>query len=443
MVNPESKTESLPTQTPINPKDYIIFDPIVLNIEGDLCGCELDYFEILLHPVIEFRNIHRDRNDNLVAEISLYCLSPKTLEPIQSRFINLSSFTSFRKVIDVIKASSRPFGSEATSIDWEFLLTDAINRAITFYHEHSQPEEIMALDDTAEPTFLIYPLLPLNQPTILFGDGGTGKGHLAMLLGLIATLPYFDNELGLIAPKVSTPTLYLDYEADRNDFENTLSNLCRGIGEFCSFYRIPAFQPLPDIANNLHLICQDKKIKLMIIDSLGPACGGNPNDAEAAIKMFNALRQFPDITKLLIAHNSKDPLTKSRTPFGSVFFLNLARSVWEVKKAQEVDSNIMTLALTHRKYNRRQQLPIGLELTFADDGPITMKRVDLSTTELSTEMPIHYQITDLLKYEGLLTQEEIAEALGRDNKSIHTILYRHKDRFIKLEGNKWGLVTTQ
>jgi hypothetical protein len=182
----------------------------------------------------------------------------------------------------------------------------------------------------------------------------------------------------------------------------------------------------------------DKKIKLLIVDSLGPAARGNLNDPEPAIQYHAALRQL-GITSLTLAHTSKDQFTKKRTIFGSVFFTNLARSVWECKSEQEIGEDETVISLKHTKANlSKLHPPLGYKFTFTDNT-IKIVKTDLKDTGLSGELPLSIQIKNLLR-SGTKTVKEIAEALEASEPTTRTAINRlyRKELLVKV-GDSWGL----
>jgi hypothetical protein len=181
-------------------------------------------------------------------------------------------------------------------------------------------------------------------------------------------------------------------------------------------------------------------VGLLIVDSLAPASGGTINEAEPALELYASLRTLPHVTTLIIAHNSKD-LEKKKSVYGSVFFTNLARSVWEIKKSQEPGDTEMILSLTHRKANRKLELPIGLSFAFnEEENIITVSKTDLATTSLSGQLPVSFQIKDLLR-SGPETVNNIAEILSVTTSTVRGTLNRMKQKgsVTPLKDNKWGL----
>ncbi|MBA7546929.1 hypothetical protein ES705_39330 [subsurface metagenome] len=224
-------------------------------------------------------------------------------------------------------------------------------------------------------------------------------------------LPYHDNALVLTTDKESTLCLYLDYEDDPSSFRKRWSALERGFGKGAMsilYRRMTA--PLADSVEQLRNTISNKKIGLIIVDSLGPAARGNLNDPEPAIKYHAALRQL-GVTSLTLAHTAKDQFTKKRTIFGSVFFTNLARSVWECKAEQETGEDEAIISLKHTKANlSRLHPPLGYRFTFTGNT-INITKTDLRDTGLSGELPLSWQIKNLLR-QGSFTVGEISEQLS-------------------------------
>jgi len=69
---------------------------------------------------------------------------------------------------------------------------------------------------------------------------------------------------------------------------------------------------LIDAVSKVRAIVVKHNIQLVIVDSIGKARGGNPNDPEETLKLFNALRKI-GAPSLIIDHMSKASLA---TPDG-------------------------------------------------------------------------------------------------------------------------------
>ncbi len=380
------------------------------------------------------------RSRNLTGEFEVkinHKGSPQIL--IADSRVNLSS--SRARADFAKRLQDRVIDEDLFFYPWDALLEQVCALSIRAYREGEPTEEIWpAEDDTLEVEYLLKPLLYLKHPAVVFGDYGSLKSSTALAIAYVVQLPYHDNDLGLITIGESSRCLYLDYEDDPSSFRKRWSALERGFGKGAMpiFYRRMT-TTLADSIEQLQRIIQDKDIKLVIIDSLGPAARGNLNDPEPAIKYHGALRQL-NITSLTLAHTAKDQLTKRRTIFGSVFFTNLARSVWECKAEQETGEDEAVISLKHVKANlSRLHPPLGYRFGFTDNS-ITVVKADLRDTGLSGELPLSWQIKNLLR-QGSLTVNEITEQLGSKADTIGRTLrrMRTKNQIIKLKDDTWGL----
>lgn len=391
-------------------------------------------------PVIQLRNITKSRSGDVVAELDVFCIKPDTMIPVSGIRFNLSSLQTRGTIAKSLKANYLDIS--ATWTGWDRIINDVCLRALKIYRNGVPSEEIWPSENIILPQFLIKPILPLYQPAIIFGDGGAGKGHIALTLSILAQLPYDRNPLGLTTQSEPTNVLYLDYESDRDEFERTLSGLCKGMEQSVGIRRLQMAHKVSSAIEQIKKMVVENSIGFLIVDSLAPAAGLSNNDpSEAAIELFRAIRSLPPITSLIIAHTSKDTEGKRKRVYGSVFYENLARSVWEVKKSQDVGDDDMVLAMTHTKYNRKQELPIGLTYFFNEEqNIITVSKTDLSSTSLSGQLPNSMRILDLLR-DGPDTSQNIAEILNITLPVAITTLNRLEKRgnITHLPDKRWGL----
>ena len=105
-------------------------------------------------------------------------------------------------------------------------------------------------------------------------------------------------------------------------------------------------------------------------DSVVPAAGPEAEGSEAAVRLMGVLRSLgPGISRLLVGHVPKGEATQNGPtyPFGSVFYWNLSRSVWEIRSDDD-DREHLRLSLTHKKVNAGPKLPtFGLDFHFQAD----------------------------------------------------------------------------
>lgn len=389
------------------------------------------------------RSITTDKLGNLVAEVDFINDRRDDFTELLGIRINLHSVASRKKAADELSKSKiyNAYGDEG-GIPWNALFENLANMLLKAHREGDKPKEIYPSEDVSlTPDYLVEPILYLNHPTVLFGDYGSAKSLFALVVATTCVLPWYDNFLELIAPREPSPCLYLDYEDEEDSFKRRWSALQTGLGVGLTpiLYKRMT-NTLSDSVEQLSGEIANEGIRLLIIDSLGPAARGNLNDPEPAIKYHAALRQL-GITSLTLAHTSKDQLTKKRTIFGSVFFTNLARSVWEIKAEQETGENETTISLKQTKANlSKLHNTLGYQFTFSDKS-IKVAKADLKDTGLSGELPLSFQIRNLLR-SGAKTVKAIAEALDANEASIRTITNRlyHKKQLAKI-GDSFGLPT--
>lgn len=389
-------------------------------------GIEFSYlFEQESGLVFQFKNTRRDKNGSLVAELDFYALRHEDFPVLLGIQVVLSSLTSQKRLAGELRAASKN-----ELIDWDALLLDVCRRATNTYRNDGIGREIHGIptDEILDPAYLIKPILPENLPSVLFNDGGGLKTTVAQYLAVTVLLPYSDNPLGLIAPPKSTGVLYLDYESNQSEFRRNFSRICNGIGvepESIPIVYREARQPVKEITQSIRADIAEHKVGFVIIDSLAQACGGNVNDNEPAIGYFSALRQLGDnVTTLTIAHTSKSEVLKDKTIFGSVFFRNYARSVWEIKKSADDGGDSVTALLINRKNNvARLADEIGLEFTFKRES-ITIKQSGDAIREFAQHLKLPQRILDYLDENGPQHRDDIATALSKDAGTVKTTLVR-------------------
>jgi len=285
--------------------------------------------------------------------------------------INLASGPTRAQVAKALKA-------RAPRIDWTPML-ETLAYETTVYIRAGDPVIELVPSDTIrtdDEVFAAAPLVSRSDITVVFGDGGTFKSFLAIALGLTVST---GHEIIPGVPATPGPTelskvLFLDYEADQGTFEERLGQICRANHieksevEGRLFYKRMAAS-LAESAAEVRKLIKELGITMVVLDSLAPACGPEPEGADATTRTFSALRSFgPGVGKLITAHVSKvmaDFKGKAR-PYGSVFNANLARDTWEVVRSGGQDG-ALTVGLYHRKTNRVSYPDIVLDIAFVGD----------------------------------------------------------------------------
>jgi hypothetical protein len=282
-----------------------------------------------------------------------------------------------------------------------------------------------------EPSYRLRPFLLEKEATLIYGDGGIGKSYVAAYL---ASQVDQGVKLGRYEP-IQGRVLYLDYETNRDIAARRFQALAKGFGFGAAsnvLYRF-CYQPLPADITEIQKIVAEEDIEFVVVDSAGPACGGDPESASSAINYFTALRSLRR-TSLTIAHRSK---SGSVGPFGSVYWVNYPRATYELKKAQETGESAMHVAMIHRKVNEGQlQAPVAFRFTF-QPGAITVAEEAMGDVPaFATELPLGEQLSRALDEHGPQTAKDLAEMTGLNLGSVQVILSREKT-FQRVGNNRW------
>lgn len=309
------------------------------------------------------------------------------------------------------RSLTKSFGKE---LPWTILLSDACAEMDRIAKEALGRDCKTCEDIEDEPvSFVIDGILEKDCANVFFGKGGSGKTFLSIRLALSLAGGFPCMGLNV---KEKMSTIFLDYENNASTFKDRVSKLARFSHGFeqehlkSLHYLNAKGIPLYEMKNEVKRLVQERNIGLLIIDSTALACGGAPESAENAIRYFNTINSL-GITTLSIAHQSK--ADAGNYIFGSIFFQNAARNVWNVQNNdQEQEMNIIHGALIHRKCNDGRLLsPKGVRIYFGPDG------VDISyesAYRYTTEMSMPARLLEFLK-DGPKTKEEILEEFSDKN----------------------------
>jgi hypothetical protein len=291
---------------------------------------------------------------------------------------------------------------------------------------------------------LIAKLVLANETNVLFGDGGSGKSLLALSLAVAAStgqaLPG-----GLVPAAAAVRVLYIDYESCVEEHEDRLAGLLAGLGirEAPPILYRQMIRPLADDAAVLRAEISTHKVGFVIVDSLAPACGAEPEGADAAVRAFSALRSL-GVSRLVVAHVSKvmaDQRAGASRPFGSVFVQNLARNVGEVRKAEDDGDDALVIAVNHRKFNGGRLFPpFCLRFEVKPDAT-TLHGHDIGKhADLLARTSLTFRIKKALTA-GARSVPELMEETGGTKDTIDRTLrrWREKGTVIRVDDGRWGL----
>lgn len=367
----------------------------------------------------------RERDGDTRCEIEAETIDGETWSP-------LTGLTSLNLMAARSRGDlARHLNSRDDSFPWHDAVEHAALLAVRFHREGGP---IVPLASVAAPTtvpYLVDRIIPEAETTILFGDGEAGKSLFSMFIAVaVATGLPLPRGLG---PEHPGAVLYLDWESDPTEHSRRLQLISRGLGldeaPADIFYR-QCVRPLHEDADTLAREVSERGVELIVIDSLAVACGDDPSAPGAALRTMNAARQLGG-TRLGLGHLNRVDRERpqaNQTTFGSVFWRNAARAMWQLVRSEDAPAGSAPFALYNRKSNNaaRERWPIGLSFTFGPDA-YTLDAYDVRANDtLAGGALTGDRIRQALRM-GALDTNELADALGIDAAAARMACQRMHD----------------
>jgi hypothetical protein len=220
------------------------------------------------------------------------------------------------------------------------------------------PEELGArpLTDVprgAPPPLLLGKLDPTGH-TILFGEGGVGKG---------TTAAWWIVQLTRLGHRV----LVVDYEGHPEEWSRRIFAL-GGADAVASVIHVAPLSPqwtgergpIWVQQDDLRMIADQTACTYVVVDSIVPACTGTDvgSGATDAPSLYRAAVEHIARPVLSIAHVTKEG--GSRYPFGSVFWHNLARFTWAITRSPNGTATVLKNR-KHNNYERQADVQMTVE----------------------------------------------------------------------------------
>lgn len=313
--------------------------------------------------------------------------------------------------------------------DWHAIVDRSCKLVLRHLRAGAPPVPLDAKEpapDWVTDRWLVPALIPREQISVLYADGGSGKSWLALALAVSGLLGHPLSSTWSVG--ALRRVLYLDWESDVADHQERLWRLTAGLEPVAPgrilYHRL--HRPLTDHVDQLRAEVDREGIDLVITDSLGAACGSEPETNDAALRTFGALRAIP-CTHLVLAHVSKAMADAEgpRRPFGGVYVVNTARSTIEARRVDDGDADSLTVTLHHRKTNAGRLAKLSA-LTFSWAQDTGYVHVNGGTPDMAgASLPV--QILDALK-RGAGSATVIAEQIGSPPGTVRSILNRLEKR---------------
>jgi len=298
-----------------------------------------------------------------------------------------------------------------TRMGWSAYLEMACVLTMRAEREGDPFIEVGALEYDTPPLWLMTRkergFLRLHAPNSIFGDGDAGKSTLAALIGCAVA---GGIELVGFNPVYQGPVLWLDWENDKEDLDDTLKSLRRGHDEALPtfIYRRETW-PLTQTVKQIVREVERSKVALVVIDSVGYAMGDDPESAAAVLRFTQCVRAL-NTTVLMIDHVKKGG--SDGKAFGSAYKHNEVRSGYELLRHQKPGDPYSIIGIYQRKANKGGYMaPFGLRVDF-EDGLIRYSETDIpnEAEELVKSLSVPQRIKRVLgEATGLMNADEIAD----------------------------------
>ena len=325
---------------------------------------------------------------------------------------------------------------------WFDMITQAQRLARERYRSGEPSVVLRDVDWSSKSRFAVFPLVESGVRSMLFGDGGVSKSlHSLAIAVSVAT-----GEAIIPGTKVheTGPVLYLDWEDEAATHAERLAAICAGVG-----IEVPANIIYMRRSGSLHESTREIRREiakqgaiLAIVDSVGAACGGDPEKAADVIRAFDAMRSL-GVSILALHHVTKDQKDRTK-PFGSIYSPNLSRLTWRLD-GERGKNEIYVRAQSHKGNNNGDLAPLGHRVGFEVDDDGRLLSVEFTTTSANRVPPVsgggnglRNKIASALKASPL-TVKEISTEIESGEQTVRTQLSRHKDWFIHLEDGRWAL----
>ena len=283
--------------------------------------------------------------------------------------------------------------------------------------------DFMEFAPEEQPPFLLDPYIRDGQHTVIFGDGDNGKSILALWWGVQVA-------------RTKGPVLYLDYETDANTIGERLNWIMNGLWETTPpISYLAGIQPVSTSLTAIKRYTSEIKPVLIIVDS-GAMASGKPQEDEAVLSYFSAMRELGRST-LTILHVAKN--ANGGEPYGSVYWRNMSRLALKIDGQRQDDGIIVGISDT--KSNNASRLPPrALQFRWDSDGE-TIKATStdpVAVDAIHNRRTLKDQVWDILTQP--MTVKEISTDIGVPEVSIREVLNRrnHKDIFARNGNGLWA-----
>ena len=392
---------------------------------------------------IRLDRLYEHRDYQLDAEVTITDdqeLAPHLLGPVRT-----SITKTWRSIIaDLDHVSERG--------DWRQRLTQATVLVLEQYRAGVPIVALGAMEKPAPIALVLPGVVWESLPTLVFGAGGIGKSQMALAW---ASALHTGTQVGGIQATQGN-VLFLDWETSDRMTWHRNSGLLKASGvepgawpdpdhpdsgrTGMVFYRFMT-GPVWDSVEFLKGEVARLGIRTVFIDSAGPACGGEPESAAPTLKFFDALRDISDpadpVASIILAHVTHEARKGGHSsPFGSIYWINSPRNIFELCVATGQGQDHSDYALHHRKSNTGSlRPPLGFRLTWGQGG-CSIDELDIrENAKLVAGLPLGERVGIAISANGAMSTGDLAELLDAPARSL-TATLSDDERFANSDG-RW------
>lgn len=393
--------------------------------------------------IIELKELYLHRDKNIDAEIEV--MDEQELDPHLYGPVRSSITKTFRTAItEIEKVSERT--------DWSQRFTQVKKLVLAKYRAGVPVIALGNIDPPSQTEEVLTGVVWEELPTLIYGPGGIGKSIIA--LNLMSAIHTGASVAGLHT--MQSNCLYLDWETSEKMMWWRNNEILAAKGQEIGSWPDPDYPdgertgmvyyrymsgPLVNDVEYLKKEIATLGIGTICIDSAGPACGGEPESAEATLKFFKALREIGSHDKplqsIILAHITHEGKRSGRSnPFGSVYWINIPRNVFELQSDQVRNSNHSDFALHHKKSNTGSlRKATGFRLTW--DVGCTIEYLDIrKNARLVGGLPMGDQAQMYIAKKGPQTIDELAALINPTTTRSLSSTLSGDERFVSKNG-KW------
>jgi RecA-family ATPase len=400
--------------------------------------------------VIQLDRFHEDKS-GLTCELVVYdAEDPENRKLMHSARFNLASGGTRKSVVGMLeKRDEKP--------DWFGMFEQLCSMSREQYRLGEPTQDLRVVEPYKTEPWFLFPYLRGTAVTTLTAYGGIGKSFIA--LGMAASVATGKEIVGRPYAK-ATPVLYLDYEADAETHATRLAAITAGAGlaQMPEIYYRFCTASLMESVDTAQREISRLGIGMVVVDSLGAAGSGAPEEGRTAIPLMSACRSFK-VPTLAIHHRPKpqNGQKEGADYYGSIYYWNHCRMMWVARLAGKADDDEKTcdsptkiVELKQVKTNDgARQKKHGLKMTFENAGEHLMAlHFESESAQALAHDP---DASALLKLpdrllialeRGPQTAEELADRLKANRKSVQNALGNLKEQglVIQLQGSRWGPV---